>query len=68
MAVDTTDPDNPHWYIVGFLLYADKCVGAPKMFTKVAPYMDWILEQTREYSTDYGSTTERGVLYATGGR
>lgn len=48
MAIDTTDPDNPHWYVVGFFLYAHQCDGGPKIFTKVAPYMDWILENMME--------------------
>lgn len=71
MAIDRTDPDNPYWYIVGFFLYAKECERSPKMFTKVAPYMEWILENTVVGYTKEdanGGPTERATLYATGNK
>lgn len=42
MGIDITDPDNPYWYIFGFYTYTHDCSSAPKVFTKVVPYMKWI--------------------------
>lgn len=44
MGIDTTDPDNPYWYIFGIFLYTQDCKTAPRMFTKVLPYTKWIEE------------------------
>lgn len=50
MGIDTTDTENPFWYVIGVVTHIDtdneeSCAHGLAIGTKIVPYLDWILDK-----------------------
>lgn len=67
MGIDTTDTENPFWYVIGVVTHIDtdneeSCAHGLAIGTKIVPYLDWILDKMDNWNNSYKEYYFKSVL------